>query len=156
MWTPFERLASWIVGIAIFQKKILVGGNGLSVSVTPEYIFEQDDISTDGDQPGMVMALRLSHLEPAVMGVTWATPNRSLALNPKYRAIVRWGLSPDALAFNSTASAIDLNKAEVGAVHRCNGVNPAPATAVQGPWMHYLAMNGTFAPLERTGWTLPS
>ena len=43
---------------------------------------------------------------------------------------------------NSTASPVDLNKAEVGAVHRCNGVNPAPPSAVQGPWMHYLSMDG--------------
>lgn len=34
-----------------------------------------------------------------------------------------------------------MDKAEIGATHRCNGHNPPVKTDVQGPWMHYLMMS---------------
>lgn len=113
-----------------------------STSTTPRPCVGAADIDPTGRQPGMVGAVRLSHLGPGLMGVTFSTPNHTLSITPRYRAIVHWGTRPDKLDHNSTTSPIDVDKAEVGAVHRCNGVNPAPPGAVQGPWEHYLAMDG--------------
>ena len=90
-----------------------------------------NDIVANGSGPGMVMALRLSHLGSGTVGVTWATPNRSLTFTPAYVAIVRWGPTSTDLRWNSTVSAVDLDKAEIPRIHRCNGVNPPPETAVQ-------------------------